>query len=97
MPAANQAFVFDAHGRSYAIELRRTPALFSLLSKQLDERTDDDFDKIIERIEVDGDEYAFADLGSVDYAIVIGAIPSFLSTCVRVNFGAGLNSSKTGK
>ena len=87
----NQSLVFEAHGREFAIYLKRTPALFTILGIAVSKRTDDDFEAIIDRVEIDALGCQFSELGVIDYAIVCGATVTFLGTCFRGNFG---NASK---
>ena len=90
-----QALTFEAHGTEYRVYLRRTPALFTILSVPPHDRKDEDFANIIEGVAIgeDGDlafsNVSFAELDAIDYAIVCGAVIAFLARCANRSFGGG--------
>ena len=88
--STGQALTFEAHGTEYRVYLRRTPALFTILSVPPHDRKDEDFANIIEGVAIGvGDAIAFAELRAIDYAIVCGAVIAFLARCANRSFGGG--------
>ena len=69
---------FEANGSIYEVAFKRTPLLFGLVATKMADRTDADYMAIVKEIVIDADIVPFEDLGAIDYAVVTGAIQSFL-------------------